>query len=1121
MEKKTIEVIWSTENDKPVKPKGEKIRVAAYCRISRLKDCKKLNSLENQLKHYTHSIRVNSNYKLVGLYYDQQLSGATITERPGLRRLIRHCEEGMVELILTKSVSRFSRNSKDLLELVEFLDELGVTVIFEKENINTAIRKNKFFLTALGAVYQEEIRSTSESVSWGYQKRILEGNFKYHRQFGYEVITIDNKRTVVINEQEADIIREIYDLYLSGMKINDICVMLTNRGVESVTGKTVWPNSTINKLLKNPSYVGEKRANHRLSSFAKKVDFMRGIERDIYLIDDAYPRIISKDIFEKVQAKLSESSPRKSISVAEPHTCSKRIWCGLCDTKYHKNKKGRRNIWVCNIKHKQARLCDSPRIDDLIILSMMKNAFKLKYDFSNPQLLKNLKDELEWVNKNDRFEFHRLSNLTQLQIAREREKQAQNNKRIDAHNNVKIKEKVVIDFENLASMIEDDRILRVRAIEKLSLAKSAEEFFDETDIETLRAWILELTVFSLKDYRVRWNDDQIMEIGECDKKKTDMKEKRRNLIDEEIKLNSSRHINQNIVNIEEDEHTQISLTKEEGGTDSMQAEIVEYNPRLKLVERIRKEISNGEDSVANYKKPKKRIAAYARVSTDDPTQLGSLEVQMAYYTYSVLKNPDYQLVQVYYDEGISGRKTSNRPGFQQMIADCKKGKIDKIITKSISRFSRNTVECLKYIRDLRYSGISILFEKEEIDTSDMDSETLITVHSALAQEESRSLGESVAWSKQKTAQRGEFKQSTLPYGYLYNKYGVWVIEGQRARVIRRIYDSYLAGKSVRQIAAELTKDGVPTARNGKKWAQTTLYKTLRNPAYKGDLLFQSTYTKDTIQGLRVVNNGEYPMYYIEDHHDPIIDKKTWKKVEELIANNQFKREGWKEKTKHTREEFFKVFVCGNCGGLISHQGRSNKVDYWRCVNSMKSKEIKICNAGSLRQKNIEHTFMAMLLEMKNSKKLSQQVNAAIDDINLKPYEEEELEHLEAEIETHYQALYNTVEDGKKHGEDTEAIKTVTDKIMKLHDRIRNFEDRIEQVKDIKEEMKWLRKELLVLEPFNPKKERIPFRGDIFTRLIKSGTFLIDGVIEYKLSIGVSWTVRDNRKQYWKLPMKTK
>ena len=178
-----------------------------------------------------------------------------------------------------------------------------------------------------------------------------------------------------------------------------------------------------------------------------------------------------------------------------------------------------------------------------------------------------------------------------------------------------------------------------------------------------------------------------------------------------------------------------------------------------------------------------------------------------------------------------------------------------------------------------------------------------------------------------------------------------------------------------------------------------------------------------------------------------------------------------------------------------------------------------CSEKGIREENIEHTFMAMLQEMKNSKMLSELVNEAIEDVRLKPHEEEELERLENEIEVYYQNLYETVEDGKKHGEDTKAIKMITDYIMGLHDRIRRFEDRKERVMDIREELKWLRKELLTLKTFNPKKERVAFRGDIFTRLIESGTFLADDVIEYKLSIGISWTVIDNRKQHWKLSMK--
>jgi site-specific DNA recombinase len=260
------------------------------------------------------------------------------------------------------------------------------------------------------------------------------------------------------------------------------------------------------------------------------------------------------------------------------------------------------------------------------------------------------------------------------------------------------------------------------------------------------------------------------------------------------------------------------------------------------------------------------------------------------------------------------------------------------------------------------------------------------------------------------------------------------------------------------------------------------------------------------------------MYYIEDNHEAIIEKEKWDKVQRIIKSKARKIT---KKNRHTREEFFKAFQCGVCGcpivHLPSHKGLEKH--YWRCRAATMKNHSEECFEKAIREENIEHTFMTMLLEMKDSKKLSELVNVAIEEVGLKPHEEEELERLENEIEVYYQKLYETVEDGKKHGEDTEAIKMITDHIMGLHDRIRSFEDRKERVVDIHEELKWLRKELLALEPFDPKKERAPFREDIFARLIKSGTFLTDGVIEYQLSIGVNWLARENRKQYWKLPMK--
>ncbi|MGF7185318.1 hypothetical protein GGQ84_001404 [Desulfitispora alkaliphila] len=402
---------------------------------------------------------------------------------------------------------------------------------------------------------------------------------------------------------------------------------------------------------------------------------------------------------------------------------------------------------------------------------------------------------------------------------------------------------------------------------------------------------------------------------------------------------------------------------------------------------------------------------------------------------------------------------------------------------------------------------------------------MLTVYSALAQEESRSLGENISWARRKVAERGLVKVSVLPYGYTSQNDGSWEIDEDKAKVIRRIYNDYLAGESMLKISNELTRDGILSPRNNKTWGQTTVLKILNNQAYKGDLLYQKMYTSDTISGSRVKNNGELPMYYVESNHPAIIEKEKWDEVEKLIQENHIeaKIDQRKKRHPHHRKEFFKVFVCGNCGCPVIHVKSlsGGEKHYWRCRAAVKKNHTEPCSVKGIREENIEHTFMVMLQEMKEPKRLSELVNEALEDIGLKPYEIKQLEWLETEIENCYQNLYATVEEGKKHGEDTEAIKIITDYIMELHGKIRDFEERQEKVKDIKEELKWLRKELLTLEAFNPKKERVSFRGDVFSRLVESGTFLPDGVIEYKLSIGIKWIAKDNRKQHWKLPMKTK
>ena len=273
---------------------------------------------------------------------------------------------------------------------------------------------------------------------------------------------------------------------------------------------------------------------------------------------------------------------------------------------------------------------------------------------------------------------------------------------------------------------------------------------------------------------------------------------------------------------------------------------------------------------------KKRVAGYARVSTDTDEQQNSYEAQVDFYTNHIKSNSAWEFVGVYTDEGISATSTAKREGFKQMIADALDGKIDLILTKSVSRFARNTVDSLTTVRQLKEKGVEIYFEKESIYTLDSKGELLITIMSSLAQEESRSLSENVTWGQRKRMQDGKV---SLPYGqflgYEKGEDGLPKIVEAEAEIVRLIYKMYLNGKTVTAIASYLTARGVPTPAGKRKWNVSTVLSILQNEKYKGDALLQKKYTVDFLSKKTKVNEGEIPQYYVENSHPAIItDRKS-------------------------------------------------------------------------------------------------------------------------------------------------------------------------------------------------------------------------------------------------------
>lgn len=276
-------------------------------------------------------------------------------------------------------------------------------------------------------------------------------------------------------------------------------------------------------------------------------------------------------------------------------------------------------------------------------------------------------------------------------------------------------------------------------------------------------------------------------------------------------------------------------------------------------------------SAPKFMPSKRKVAAYARVSTDKEEQITSYEAQVDYYTRYIKAKPDWEFVEVYTDEGISATNTKKRDGFNRMIQDALDGKIDLIVTKSVSRFARNTVDTLTTVRKLKDKGIEVYFQKENIFTLDSKGELLITIMGSLAQEESRSISENTTWGQRKRFADGKV---SVPYknflGYEKGEDGTLQIVEKQAKIVRLIYRMFLEGKSIQAIARYLTERKVPTPAGKEKWSVSTANSILRNEKYKGDVLLQKSYTVNFLTKKTKKNESEVPQYYVEHSYPEIV-----------------------------------------------------------------------------------------------------------------------------------------------------------------------------------------------------------------------------------------------------------
>ena len=352
---------------------------------------------------------------------------------------------------------------------------------------------------------------------------------------------------------------------------------------------------------------------------------------------------------------------------------------------------------------------------------------------------------------------------------------------------------------------------------------------------------------------------------------------------------------------------------------------------------------------------KRRVAAYARVSTNQEEQLTSYEAQVDYYTQYIHSKTEWEFVKVYTDEGISATNTKKRDGFNGMVQDALDGKIDLIITKSVSRFARNTVDSLTTVRMLKEKGVEVYFEKENIYTLDSKGELLITIMSSLAQEESRSISENVTWGMRKRFADGKV---AMPYkhflGYRKGADGLPEIVEEEARIVLRIYRLFLEGKTPYGIAEIFMAEGIPSPAGKKKWLTNTILSILTNEKYKGDAILQKTFCVDFLTKRVKANNGEVPQYYVENSHPAIVPADMFEMVQEELARR--KEEG---KQHNGTSIFSGKIICGCCGerygSKVWHSNSKYRRVIWQC--NAKFKDGHKCKTPNLTEECIQQHFL--------------------------------------------------------------------------------------------------------------------------------------------------------------------
>lgn len=361
------------------------------------------------------------------------------------------------------------------------------------------------------------------------------------------------------------------------------------------------------------------------------------------------------------------------------------------------------------------------------------------------------------------------------------------------------------------------------------------------------------------------------------------------------------------------------------------------------------------DPIQQIRSNKLRVAAYARVSSDSDDQENSFAAQVKAYTSFIREHEDWDMVDMYADDGITGLRMDKRVDFLRLLHDCRRGKIDRILTKSVSRFSRNTRDCLTTIRELKALGVSVYFEKENIDTATMTDELIFTFFAGNAQNESMSISGNMRWSYEHRMKSGKFITCKAPFGYRLVE-GRLEIQEQEAEIVRFVFDSYLNGKSKDELAQEITAMGYPTRDGKKKWQYTTIDYMLKNERYMGDALLQKRYTTSALPFRKKRNNGEQDKYYFKYSHPPILSPEVFEQAQQLNQSRVLPA-----MSKRSEYPLSQRIRCGECGSSFKRKICRGKI-YWICWNHNRGKSN--CSITQIPEAEIYGAFLRLYNKLK-------------------------------------------------------------------------------------------------------------------------------------------------------------